>query len=182
MIKKFASKKINQQGFTMVETLAYLFITSMLLLLIVSLIVNIFNARRQFRATESVDSNARYIMNFVLNKIHNADLIDKTGPTPADIYFYDLPERRFNFSLENGNLVFRMVEDIGSGFPAQNTAIAQNLNVGGTIISDLELITLDDNLGRSNKGVQLNFVLSFGTSSDRYGFAEENFSTFFSIR
>lgn len=166
----------------MIETLAYLFITSMLLLLIVSLIVNIFNARRQFKSSELVDRNARYIINFILNKVHNVDLIDKVGVEPEDIYFYDLPSQRFNFSLETGNLVYRGVEDVGGGFPDQGTALAQNLNASGTIVSDLVLTTINDNLGRVNQGVSLSFVLTVGTSSDRYGFAQENFSTFFSVR
>jgi competence protein ComGC len=182
IINKLKIKYFNQKGFTMVETLAYLFITSMLLLLISSLIINIFNARRQFKASESVDRNARYIMNFVLNKVHNVDLIDKLSEESNDIYFYDLPERRFNFSLEAGNLIYREVEDTGSGFPDQSTALPQNLNTSEVVLSDLNLISLENNLGLQNQGVSLSFVLTVGTSSDRYGFAQENFSTFFSIR
>lgn len=182
IINKFKTRFLNQKGFTMIETLAYLFITSMLLLLIISLIINIFNARRQFRAAEVVDRNARYIMNFVLNKVHNVDLVDQTGVNPSDIYFYDLPLERFNLSLESGDLIFRLVEDTGTGFPEQGTAIAHNLNFNGVKVSNFVLSGLEDNSGRDNQGVQFNFTLTVGTSSDRHGFVEEDFSTFFSIR
>ncbi len=182
IINKLKNKHFNQKGFTMIETLAYLFITSLLLILIISLITNIFNARRQFRVAELADRNARYIMSFVLNKVHNVDLIDQTGTSSSDIYFYDLPDKRFNFSLESGNLVFRLVEDSGTGFPEQSTAITQNLNFNGVEVSNFSLSNLEDNFGRENQGVHFTFTLRVGTSSDRYGFIEEDFSTFFSIR
>lgn len=174
--------KNNKQGFSMIETMAYLFITGMLLLLIVNLVINIFNARRQFKASELVDRNARYVMNFILNKVHNVDLIDEAGSAPADIYFYDLPERRFNFSLEDGNLVYREVEDLGTGFPEQSTAIPQNLNTSNIVVSDLNIVSLEDNFGRANQGVEFSFTLTVGNINDPEGYIQENFSTFFSIR
>lgn len=182
IVKKLKINNTNQKGFTMIEIMAYLFITSILLLLIISLIINIFNARRQFRANELVDRNSRYILNFVLNKVHNVDLIDKTGEGLSDIYFYDLPDQRFNFSEESNNLVFRLVSDEGSGFPDQNTAIAQNLNFNGVKVSNFILNPLKDNFNQDNRGVQFSFTLTVGTSTDSYGFVQEDFSTFFSIR
>lgn len=166
----------------MIETLGYLFITSMLLLLIISLIINIFNARRQFRSAELLDRNARYIMNFVLNKVHNVDTIEVNPSNPAEFYFFDYPDQRFNLALEQNNLVFRLVTDTGTGFPDQSTASPHYLNASGTTVTNLVIQPLANNAGQTNKGVQMSFVLSVGTSTDRYGFAQEDFTTFFSIR
>ncbi|MFA5127026.1 MAG: prepilin-type N-terminal cleavage/methylation domain-containing protein [Patescibacteria group bacterium] len=175
--------KINRaNGFTLVELLAYLFITCMLLIMIVSLVMNIFYARKKFQVSDAVDSNARYIMNFVLNKVHNVDIISDGGGDPANVYFYNLPSYRFNLALESNNLFFRQTEDTGSGFPDQSTATPLSLNTKNVRVSDFSLVPLADNRGEENQGVLISFTIAAGDPSDPKSFAQKSFNTFLSIR
>lgn len=182
MRKYFLNLKKSKTGFTLIETLAYLFISSLLLLLIISLVMNIFHARQQFRAADIVERNARYIMGFMLNKIHNVDLIDSVGIGPDNVYFYNMPERRFNFAIEGNNLVYRETEDTGSGFPEQATAVPQILNNNVVIITNLTLTPMSSGTGQENRGVAISFTISTGSPTDQYGYAQQSFNTFMSIR
>lgn len=182
MRKYFFNFKKSKDGFTLIETIAYLFITSLLLLLIINLVMNIFHARQQFRAADIVERNARYIMGFMLNKIHNVDLIDNVGIGPENIYFYSLPERRFNFAIEGNNLVYRETQDTGGVFPDQSTAVPQILNNNIVIISNFSLTPMSSGTGQSNKGIIISFTVSTGSPTDRYGYSQQSFNTFMSIR
>ncbi len=176
--------KINNKksGFTLVETLVYLFITSMLLLMIANLVMNIFHAKRLFKSEEVVSRNARYIMSFMLNKLHNVDNIDDLGGGSQNIMFYIPPDRRFNLAIEDDNFVYRETQDVGSGFPDQSTAVAHLLNSDNVQVSDITLVPMNDNYGRSNQGVILQFTLTYGVPEDIYGYAQRTYSTFLSIR
>ncbi len=172
----------NKKGFTLIETLVYLFITSMLLLLISNLVINIFNAKRLFKSEEVVTRNARYIMSFMLNKLHNVSSIDDLGGGSQNIMFYVLPDRRFNLAIESENFVYRETRDIGSGYPDQASAIPRLLNSNNVQVSDITLTPMDDNYGQTKQGVILQFTLTYGTLGDKYGYTQRTYSTFLSIR
>ena len=175
-------KNQEKSGFTFVETLVYLFITSMLILLISSLVINIFHSRRIFKAEELVNRNARYIMTVLLNKLHNVDTTDDLGGGSQNIMFYDLPDKRFNLSIESEELVYRETQDIGSGFPDQSTATPYALTSDNVKVSNLSLTPMKDSSGNTGKGIILSFTLTFGVPEDSFGYAQRTFSTFLSIR
>jgi type II secretory pathway pseudopilin PulG len=176
------NKKNKQKGFSLIETLVYLFITSMLLLMIASLVVNIFNSKRLFKSEEVVARNARYIMSFMLNKMHNVGTIDDLGGGSQNIMFYVPPDRRFNLAIESDNFVYRETQDVGSGYPDQSTAVPYLLNSDNVQVSDITLTPMSDNYGQTNQGVVLSFTLTYGNSEDKYGYAQRTYSTFLSIR
>lgn len=187
IIKKIISRKNNNSstrltGFTLVETLVYLFITSMLLLMISSLVINIFNSKRLFKSEEIVARNARYIMSFMLNKLHNVNTIEDLGGGVQNIMFYVLPDRRFNLAIESDNFVYRETQDVGSGYPDQSSATPYLLNSDNVQVSDISLTPMHDNYGQTNQGVLLEFTLTYGVPGDRYGYAQRAYSTFLSIR
>lgn len=176
--------KIKKQraGFSLVETLVYLFITSMLLLMIANLVINIFNSKRLFKSEEVVARNARYIMSFMLNKLHNVSSIDDLGGGSQNIMFYVSPDRRFNLAIENENFVYRETQDTGSGYPDQSTATPYLLNSDNVQVSDITLTPMNDNYGQTKQGVILSFTLTYGSPGDKYGYAQRTYSTFLSIR
>ncbi len=175
-------RKINKKGFTFVETLVYLFITSMLILLISNLVINIFHARRLFKAEELVNRNARYIMTVLLNKLHNVDTIDDLGGGPQNVMFYDLPDKRFNLGIENEQFIYRETQDTGSGFPDQSTATPYALTSSSVKVSDIALTAMTDSVGNTAQGVILTFTLTFGIPEDKFSYVQRTFSTFLSIR
>ncbi len=185
--KKIISRKnrglsTSLTGFTLVETLVYLFITSMLLLMISNLVINIFNTKRLFKSEEVVARNARYIMSFMLNKLHNVSTIEDLGGGAQNIMFYVLPDRRFNIGIEGEDFVYRETIDSGSGYPSQSTATPYLLNSDNVKVSDITLTPMNDNYGQSSQGVILSFTLTHGVPEDDYSYTQRSYSTFLSIR
>lgn len=178
-ISRLSSK---QEGFTLVETIIYLFIMSMLVLLISSLVMTIFNARRQLKASHIVHHNARFIVNYLTNKIHNVDLIDDVSPAPEQLHFYQLPDTRFSIAIESDDLIYRQTEDGGSGFPDQSTADPVSLNSNEVIVNNLTMSLISDGQGNTNRGVRLIFTLQTGTAGDSHGYVNKVFTTFISLR
>lgn len=172
----------NNRGFSLIETLLYLLIMGLLLLVIASVAVNVFNTRRQFKAADLVQSNGRFIVNLLNNRIHNIDLIDDVSPAPETFHFYEFPDKRLSLKLDNENLVFQEAIDAGSGFPEQASVEPVILNNDSVRVSDLVLTAISDNDGNSNQGVIVNFVLTVGYPEDYFGYYQETFNTFFSLR
>lgn len=178
----FLNRKKKERGFTLVETLVYLFITSMLLLLIANLVVSIFQAKRLFKSEEVVARNARYIMSFMLNKLHNVGTIDDLGGGFQNIMFYVPPDRRFSLDIVAENFIYLETQDIGSGYPEQSSAMPHLLNSDNVQVTDITLTPMADNYGRSGQGVILSFTLTHGVPGDSYGYTQRTYSTFLSIR
>ncbi|MBU1202793.1 prepilin-type N-terminal cleavage/methylation domain-containing protein [Patescibacteria group bacterium] len=182
MILKNNKIKKDQKGFTFIETLLYIFISSMLILIISSMVMSIFNIKRQFQASYLVHNNARFITNFLMNRIHNVDSIQDASPLPEGFHFYEWPDIRFSIDAEGNDLVYRETHDVGAGFPDQSTATAMVLNSNKVIVSDLTLTPISDAYGQANQGINITFTLTTGNSSYRHGYLQKTFNTFISIR
>jgi len=172
----------NQSGFTLIETITYLFISTMLLLMITSMTISIFNARKQLQASNAIHHNARFIINFLSNRIHNVDLISDVSPSPEQYHFYQMPDIRFSIDLEDNNLIYRQVQDSGSGFPDQSTATPLALNTDNIEVSGLNITAISDAHGNLSKGIKVDFILTVGTPGNIHGYLQRSFSTFLSIR
>jgi len=172
----------KEGGFTFIETITYLFIMSMLLLIISSMLMSIFNARKQLQASHAVQHNARFVINFLSNRIHNVDLITDVSPASEAWHFYQMPDIRFSIDVEGDDLIYRQVQDIGSGFPDQSTANPLALNSNKVVVSNLNIYSISDAHGNLNKGIKIDFVLTVGAPGNNYGYLQKSFSTFLSIR
>jgi type II secretory pathway pseudopilin PulG len=176
--------KINKSepGFTLIETIVYLFITCALLMVISSLVVNILDARKRIKASNEIQNNARFILNFFNNNIHNVDLLEDINPDPAQLYFYFLPATRFTLTTEDNNLVYRETKKTGGLWPDPSTATPLILNTSRVRVSNFTLIPVNDNQGNLNRGVSINFTLTIGQPADKFGYFQEDFGTFMSLR
>lgn len=172
----------NKKGFTLIETVVYLFITSILLIVISSLIFNIFNTRRNINNSNIVHSDARYIMNFLYNNMHNIDLIDEVASSTEKYHFYKLPDKRFSLEVLDGDLVYRLSQDTGSGFPPQASSTPVKLNTDKVTVRSFVMNTYDDNDGNENRAATFSVVLSAGNSATGQGYVEKLFTTFISLR
>lgn len=166
----------------MVESLVYITITSMLLVLIASLVVNIVNSRKTLEASNALHQNARLVVNFLNNQIHNVDLIDDVSPDPAGLHFYQLPDTRFSLILDNGDLVYQETHDPGTGFPDQSTADPVILNLSAITVSDLILMPVADGQGSPSQGVDITFTMTIGDPDSQFGYLQKTFNTFINLR
>jgi len=176
------SKIKNNQGFTLVEIIVYIIITIMLMTAVGSLVINTFNARRQLQASEAIQHNARFIMNFMSNRIHNVSIIDDVSPAAEQILFYTSTSTRFSFTVENGNLLYREGKDTGSGFPPQASSTPLQVNSLDVAVDNLVLSATDDNFGNTNQAVSISFTLTTGNPANSYSYRREVFTTLVSIR
>ncbi|MCD4760362.1 hypothetical protein K8R42_00505 [bacterium] len=166
----------------MVETIVYFFIMSMLMLLISSLVMNIFNARKQLQASHIVHNDARFIINFLNNRVHNVDVIDDVSPAPEQLHFYQMPDIRFSLAIEGADLAYRQTEDSGSGFPDQSSIEPIIINSDNVEVINFVLTPISDSHGNANQGVDISFTLRTGNVDDIYGYSQITFNTFMSIR
>jgi len=174
--------KKNEKGFTLMEVLVYILITSILLIVVGTIVVNVINLRKHLNASNMVHSDARFIMNYLSNSIHNVDLIDDVSPATEQLHFYQLPADRFSIEILDDDLVYRHAEDLGGGFPDQSSAEAIRLNSQEVTVTDLIMEVYEDNEGNANRGVSISFTLIIGDISNSYGYVQESFSTFLSLR
>ncbi|MFA6307275.1 MAG: prepilin-type N-terminal cleavage/methylation domain-containing protein [Patescibacteria group bacterium] len=174
--------QINKKGFTLVETIIYLLIATLLMIIISSLVLSVFKARRHFIAINDVNHNARFIVHYLTNRLHNTNTIVDVSPAPEQFHFYQLPDMRFSIEVLGDDMVYREGQDIGSGFPDQSTLSPIILNNSNVSVSNLSLIAVDDYRGISNQGIQISFRLTSGTVEKDYSYYQRDFSTFLSIR
>jgi Tfp pilus assembly protein PilE len=172
----------NQKGFNLIEVIIYIFITAVLMITISGLVMTVIFTRRYIESSNSVFQNARFMVNFLTNQIHNVDRIDDVTPDPSQLYFYQLPDTRFSLIIDNNNLIFQETHDEGSGFPDQDTAAPLVLNSSDITVASFTLDALDDGYGNTNQGAIIKFTLIRGNPSDHYGYIEKDFQTFISIR
>ncbi len=172
----------KQLGFTFLETILYISIATVLLTVISSVIINTVNAKKHLQASEAIQHNARFILNFMANRIHNVKVIDVVTPAPEKIIFYTSTSTRFSFTVENGNLFYREGLNSGAGFPPQASSTPLQVNSGDATVSGLDLTAASDAFGNVNRGVNVSFTLTTGNPADAYSYKQENFKTLINVR
>ncbi|PWB38664.1 MAG: hypothetical protein C3F02_03050 [Parcubacteria group bacterium] len=174
-------KKIKK-GFTLIETIMYFSITAIILITVGSLVINIYNAKKMQQSSDSVNHNARFILNFIANRVHNVDYMEDVSPAIEKLLFYTSSTSRFSITLESDKLVYRQSDDQGGGFPAQSSVTPVILNSSNISVSGLTLQSLTNNAGVANKGVEIGFTLTTAATVDPLRYLQQTYQTFISIR
>ena len=164
------------------EIVIYLFIAATLMVVISSLVLSVFNTRKYFIAINDVNHDARFIVHYLTNRLHNVDTIVDASPDPEEFHFYQLPDIRFSIEIVGDDLAYREAQDTGSGFPEQSSVEPILLNDPNIAVSNLSLVSVDDYQNIENQGIQINFTLTTGSPSSEFSHYQKDFSTFISIR
>ena len=175
------NKKINSAGFTFIETMVYVFVMTIIIMTVSSLFLSAFNSRKQSVASYLIYNDARFIANFLNNRVHNVGLI-QDAPLPSEYLFYNLPSTRFDLVLDGTNLSYRETIDEGSGFPEQSTAEVLTLNSQSVRVESFDLTAISDSEGNPNKGIKIDLLLATGQPDDANSYKEKAFSFFISLR
>jgi hypothetical protein len=170
-------QQLNKSGFSLIETLVYIFITAMLLAVISNLLMANFNIRRQLKASNMLYNDARFIIGQLNNKLHSVPEMTDLRPAPEQIIFKIDETSDFSLQVENDNLIYRETAQVGGGTPEDLI-----LNSTQIKVSDLVLTPVNDAQANPNRGILVNFNLSTGDQSDIYGYLNEDFETFISLR
>ena len=180
-MKILGNKKLKTEGFTFVESMVYVFVMTVILMTVSNLFMTSFNARKHSVASYSIYNDARFIVNFLNNRVHNVSLIQDEA-LPAEYLFYNLPDTRFDLVVEDNNLLYRETIDEGSGFPDQSSVEPIVLNSRSVRVESFDLTSVFDSEGNPNKGIKIDMVLATGSVNDSFGYKQESFSFFISLR
>lgn len=180
-MKIFKNKKISSDGFTFIETMVYVFVMTIIIMTISSLFLSAFNARKQSVASYLIYNDARFIANYLNNRVHNVGLIQDAS-LPSEYLFYNMSSARFDLILDGTNLLYRETLDEGSGFPEQSTAEAITLNSRSVRVESFDLTAVSDSDGNPNQGIKIDFLLATGQPEDTHAYKEKAFSFFISLR
>ena len=175
-------KFLKNKGFTLIEVMAYIVITALLLVAVSATVMSTMNARKHLRASEAIQHNARFILNFIANRVHNVSVVDVVSPAPEQILFYTSTSTRFSFTEESGNLLYRININTGGVWPLQASSTPLQVNSGDALLSNFVLTATDDNHGNLNRGILVNFTLTTGNPANAFSYKQEIFNTFISVR
>lgn len=169
--------QLNKHGFSLIETLVYIFITAMLLAVISNLLMSNFNIRRQLKASNLLYNDARFIIGQLNNKLHSVPSMTDVRPDPEQIIFHLYEAGDFSLQVENEDFIYRDLPQVGG-----DTPVDLILNSEQTRVSNLVLTPVNDSQANPDRGILINFNLSTGDQSDIYGYLSEDFETFISLR
>lgn len=156
----------NNKGFTLVETLLYIGIFSILIVVLFQLLSSIFDVQLESQSTSSVAQDSRFILNRFSYDIGQADTI--VSPislgSQSDSLQFSKESTTYTYSLVNGNLILAN----------SSLGISDELNSTNTTVSNLNFLRLSDTNG-NNDTVSISFTLT-SKIIKRGGASSENFT------
>mgnify|MGYP001571389013 CR=1 FL=1 len=167
-------KSKSRQGFSFIEILIYLFISSLLLALLSTMIWNTLRANRTYKAEEAIIQNAQFIMNFSAQQIRPVYSIADIRPDPATARFYTSSSTAQWFTIvkDNNNLM----QTFSSSSPSTQ------LNSASVAVTEFILTPIFDDLASSTvEGVRLRLRLSSTNASESVPLLEKTFETYVGI-
>lgn len=155
-MKKFALPKfVKQKGFTLLETLIYIAILSVVIFSIVGYSLSLSGARNKNYSVQNVQANSRTALSIIGQKIRaSSSVITPTYGTSSNQLVLDMPGASPNiiFSVSNGRLVMSEVGNpdvfitdnriIVSNFVFTNMAASgekDNINIQATISANVAI-------------------------------------------
>ncbi len=110
---------MNKKGFTLIEFLIYITLTTVALVLITSMVMGLFWSKTKLTTAEEVGQNARFVLERVSASMRNAEGIGLPEPEQSggtlSLAYGDSAKNPTVFSLSDGNL---MIQE-GTGDQAQ---------------------------------------------------------------
>ena len=161
----------NNKGFTLVETLLYIGIFSILIVILFQLLSSIFDVQLESQSTSSVSMDGRFILNRFNYDIGQATSISipSLGTSGQTLRFLT-GGTTYTYSLTNGNVTL-------TSSPSESV---DQLNGFNTTVSNINFLRLGDVNGK-NDIITFSFTLTSKTVK-RGGASAQNFRTTIGIR
>lgn len=140
----------NNKGFTLVETLLYIGIFSILIVVLFQLLSLIFDVQLESQSTSSVTQDGRFILNRFSYDIGQADtIISPSSPgSQSAVLQFSKNGTIYTYSLANENLTLTN----------SSLGTSDELNSNNTTVSNLNFLRLSDTSG-NNDTVNISFTL-----------------------
>lgn len=170
MLKEtFRKQKKLLSGVTLVETLLYIALTSLLMLALTSLFGTINRTQVRAEVIETVNQQGAEILRYITEEIRTSTSVSSPTPTNSStnvvVVSSDTAKGNVTFSLSGGK--FYVTESAGSNTPIQ---ISNNL----VIVSNVQFINASQTT--TNGNVKIQFTLSYVNPNNQSQF---NYSQIF---
>jgi type II secretory pathway pseudopilin PulG len=104
------NKKRQSGGFSLIEVLTYVVISSLLLAVTFNLLRVMFQINGQLRVAHEAQQNVRLLDNVFMNSAHNTVRIEDLRPSTVGVLFYISDEKRFSL-VPSGNRITYFEEE-----------------------------------------------------------------------
>ena len=166
----------KHQGFTLIETLVYIVIASLLLGVIMSVQTSVFRVSRQLRVAHEVQQNVRFLTNVITNRLHNVVTIEDIRPLPEVARFYPDTEHRWMLRQSNNRLeLLDQVYNQGNNSWVDAAGGYQALTTDKVVISNWSIIPVKRSAGSQYASAQITFTLTMGSPAELFGYYQGNY-------
>lgn len=152
----------NKKGFTLIEFIIYFSITFFVMSAITLTMINVLEARIKIYSIETVNHNARIMMERITYEVRNSEKINQTNENYLELEVSSSINNPVIFELQNGDLTIKR------GEKDAETLNTQEILVTSLVFSEVA----------PERTVQVDMNVSFNNLSDR---EEYDFQRFFSV-
>lgn len=153
----------RHSGFTLVETILYIAILSVVAVAFSMYVVSISNARSKTKVVKEVQSNARLALSLITQKIRAAESINtaqSTFNTDPGVLSLNMADPGLNPT------VIQLNQDNGQLIITEGTSVAIPVTSDQTLITDLRFTDLTPTSGRDS--ILINFTIDYDNYEDVY--------------
>jgi len=151
MIKKylferpqFLFSKTNKKGISLIETLIYMAITTMVLIFIVNMMMFTTKTFGSFKISRDIKNSATISMGRMVNEVRKAKSVDQT------LSLFDNPNGKLALNMVNGDKVTFFI-DSGILKVENNGVIEGSLSLADTFINSVVFRMIDNQNGKAIK-------------------------------
>lgn len=103
----FNNKIKNNSGFTLIEVLIYIAVSSVMLVVVISFVRNILMIRNKITINSKVQQNARYVMARMVREIRYAEDLSVVDQNTLQLFVQDADRNPLYFDLQDGVLYMK---------------------------------------------------------------------------
>ncbi|MFH0873315.1 MAG: prepilin-type N-terminal cleavage/methylation domain-containing protein [Candidatus Komeilibacteria bacterium] len=166
----------SSKGFTLVETLVYIVIASILLGTIMNVQMSVFRVSKQLRVAHEVQQNVRFLTNIISNRLHNVTSIEDIRPASEVVRFYPDTEHRWLLRSSDGHLeLLDQVYNQGTSSWVDVAGGYQAVTTDKAVISNWSIIPVKNAVGSKYTSAQISFTLTIGSAQEPFGYYQGNY-------
>ncbi len=173
----------SQTGFSLIEVLTYVVISTLMLVVLFNLLNSMFSINAQLRVAHEAQQNVRLLDNVFMNSAHNTIRITDLRPDPVGVLFYTTEEKRFSLvPSANRIMYFEEAFDQASGtwLPVGTGPIP--VTTSRAVISDWDVTPIKATIGSNWRAVQIGYTLTLGGSDNLYQYYQAHYQMIISLR
>lgn len=177
------NNRVSSRGFSLIEVLAYVTISSLLLAVTFNLLQAMFQINGQLRVAHEAQQNVRLLDNVFMNSAHNTTKIVDLRPDPVGVLFYISDEKRFSLVPSNNRIMYFEEEydqvtnawlPVGAGAIPVTTSKA--------VVSDWTVTPIKTESSGDWRAVSIAYTLTLGDPSNAYQYYQAHYQMIISLR